>query len=49
MNEDKIRAKYLTYILSRCAYPYEDIPNDKTMDYETFKKSFENSNKGGKQ
>jgi|GEM_PF-3754141 len=39
MNEDKIRAKYLTYILKRCVYPYEDIPNDKTIDYETFKQN----------
>lgn len=37
MNEYKIKAKYLQYILNRSCYPYEDIPNEKTMDYETYK------------
>lgn len=38
MSEYKIKGKYISYILKRCVYPYEDIPNDKTIDYETFKK-----------
>lgn len=37
MSEYKIKGKYLVYILSRCVYPYEDIPNNKTLSYEEYK------------
>ncbi len=41
MNEYKIKAKYLQYVLSKSCYPYEDISKDKTMDYETYKNKLE--------
>lgn len=42
MSEYQIKAKYLTYILKRCVYPYQDFPKDKTIDFETFKKTLLN-------
>lgn len=37
MSESRIKGKYLEYLLSRMSYPYEDIPNDKTLNYTEFK------------
>lgn len=39
MSEYEIKAKYLTYILKKCVYPYEDIPKDEIVDFDAFKKN----------
>ena len=39
MKEYELKGKYLLYVLSRCVYPYEDIPDDPTIEYALFSKN----------
>jgi hypothetical protein len=34
----ELRSEYLAYILNRCPYEYEDIPEDKPLSFGEFKK-----------
>ena len=42
MDEYEIRGLYISYIIARFPDPYEDLPEDETLDYQDFKKMVEN-------